>query len=224
MIPYLKTYITHQEEKCEMFKVNEKLNVPLSAFFVYLFNLPENENCGNQTHFNSWILIVNSSHTALQKSTLQSLNPSKHLKCPGHVQSFDFNEYLRLPFLSGGCEGEQGHGLLVHLEWDVLPEPPAGPSRCGHRHADAGVQLAAEGGREAAEGEGEWVPAPQDRSGLQLAGQHAPLLLQHQHRGEARPGGPLLQGAAVLLRHGHPQVRTPETDHCVNTTRKGNRL
>lgn len=67
--------------------------------------------------------------------------------------------------------------------------------------------MAAEGSREAPEGEGERVPAHEDRGGLQLAGQHAPLLFQHQHWGKTGPGGPLLQGAALLLWAGHPQVR-----------------
>lgn len=61
---------------------------------------------------------------------------------------------------SGSCEEQQSHGLLVHLERVVLPEPQTGSGRRGHRHADAGAELAAEGGREAAQGEGERVPAP----------------------------------------------------------------
>lgn len=96
---------------------------------------------------------------------------------------------------------------MVRLERAVLPEAPTGPGRRGHRHPDAGVQLAAEGGGEAAEREGHRVPAPQDRGGLQLAGQPAALLLQPLHRGAARPRGALLQGAAAVLRPGHTQVR-----------------
>lgn len=102
---------------------------------------------------------------------------------------------------------DRGHGLLVQLERATLPEPPEGPGGRGHRHPDAGAQLAAEGDREAAAGEGERIPPPEDRRGLQLAGQHAALLLQHQHRGEAGAGGPVFQGAPALLRPGHPQVR-----------------
>lgn len=106
-----------------------------------------------------------------------------------------------LPLSSGSS-----HGLLVRLERAVLPQPQAGSGRRGDRHADAGAELAAEGGGEAAEGAGERVSPPQDRRGLQLAGQPAPLLLRRQHRREAGPGGLVLQGAAPLLRHGHTQV------------------
>lgn len=93
-------------------------------------------------------------------------------------------------------------------------EPPEGPGGRGDRHTDDGVQLAAEGGGEAAEREGKRVQTPKDWSGLQLAGQHASLLLQHQHRGEAGPGGPLLQDATTLLRPGHTQVRRQENSSC----------
>jgi len=116
-----------------------------------------------------------------------------------------------------GCEGGQGHGLLVQLERAVSPEPPAGPGGRGHRHPDAGVQLAAEGGREAAARAGERGPAPEDRSGLQLAGQPAAVLLQHQHRGAARPGGALLQGAGAVLQPGRTQVRR---NHEYNLTKR----
>lgn len=104
-----------------------------------------------------------------------------------------------------GCDAE--HGLLVRLERAPLPDPPAGSFRGGHGNADAGGELAAERGREATEGEGERVPTPQERCGLQLAGQHAPLLLQPLHHGETQPGGALLQGSTLLLRHTHTQVR-----------------
>lgn len=95
--------------------------------------------------FNKSILLIFSCQLASQQSLF--VNHS--------VISSHFSVPLIIFPSPEGCEEEQGHDLLVQLERAVLPDSQAGSSRRGHRHSDAGVQLAAEGGGEAAEGEGE---------------------------------------------------------------------